>query len=91
MPTEEQQSLVTEAYLARNREFESGSLQQRVCERSVPQLQRFIGLRQRKQLRIELVAEAALEQAVLRRLPPAMKRHRCSSLPGHRDDLGHGQ
>ena len=86
MPTDERQSLVTEAYLARNREFESGSLQQRVCERSVPQLQCFIGLRQRKQLLIELVAEAAL-----RRLPPAMTRHRCSSMPGHRDDLGHGQ
>ena len=53
----------------RDQWFESILLQQRVCERSVPQLQRFIGLRQRKQLRIELVAEAALEQAVLRRLP----------------------
>ena len=51
--------------------FESCSLQQRVSEPSVPQLQHFIGLRQRKQLLIELVAEAALEQAVLRRLPPA--------------------
>ena len=49
----------------RDRWFESGSLQQRVCEPSVPQLQRFIGLPQRKQLLIELVAVAALEQAVL--------------------------
>ena len=33
VPTNERQSLVTEAYLARNREFESRSLQQRVrCE-----------------------------------------------------------
>ena len=33
VPTDERQSLVTEAYLARNREFESSSLQQRVnCE-----------------------------------------------------------
>src|SRR6516165_1638768 len=48
--------------------FESGFLQQRVCEPSVPQLQHFIGLGQRKQLLIELVAVAALEQAVLRRL-----------------------
>src|SRR6516162_8238932 len=30
VPTEERQSLVTEAYLARNREFESTSLQRRV-------------------------------------------------------------
>ena len=33
VPTDERQSLVTEAYLARNREFESSSLQRRVqCE-----------------------------------------------------------
>jgi hypothetical protein len=84
-------SAVGGASTSRNRRFECAFLQQRVCERSVPQLQRFIDLRQRKQLLMELVAEAALEQAVLRRLPPAMKRHRCSSMPGHRDDLGHGQ
>jgi len=52
----------------RDQGFESGFLQQRVCEPSVPQLQHFIGLGQRKQLLIELVAVAALEQAVLRRL-----------------------
>ena len=37
MPSDERQSLVTEAYLARNREFESSSLQRRVCELSVPE------------------------------------------------------
>jgi len=31
VPTDERQSLVTEAYLARNREFESSSLQRGVC------------------------------------------------------------
>jgi hypothetical protein len=36
VPTDERQSLVTEAYLARNREFESRFLQRRVRELSVP-------------------------------------------------------
>ena len=39
---------------------------------------------------MELIAVAALEQAVLRRLPPAMKPSPVLLDAAHRDDLGHG-
>jgi hypothetical protein len=67
-------SAIGGASASRNRRFESVPLQQRVCEPSVPQLQRFIGLRQRKQLLIEhlerWLSPSRIEGDAPRTLPP---------------------